>query len=185
MTLQAYLDNIQAKTGKTPQDFLVLAEEKGLLREGVKTGEIVKWLKEDYGLGQGHAMAIVLTIQDATQPRLSKDEQIAKLFKGEKARWRAPYDDLFAKISQFGSDVTIAPTNTYISLLRKGKKFAIVAVTADRLDIGIKLKGADTTERFAAAGTWNAMVTHRLQVTDSEQIDAEVFDWLKRAYQAA
>ncbi len=63
MTLKAYLDNIQTQTGKTPQDFLVLAEEKGLLKQGVKTGQIVSWLKEDFGLGQGHAMAIVLTLR--------------------------------------------------------------------------------------------------------------------------
>lgn len=47
MTLKGYLDNIEAKTGKTPKDFRVLAEKKGLLREGVKTGQIVSWLKED------------------------------------------------------------------------------------------------------------------------------------------
>ena len=41
MTLQAYLDNIQAQTGKTPKDFLALAEKKGFLREGIKTGEII------------------------------------------------------------------------------------------------------------------------------------------------
>ena len=66
MTLKAYLDNIQIKTGKTPHDFKVLAEQKGLLKEGVKTGQIVSWLKEDYGLGQGHAMAIVLTLHTMT-----------------------------------------------------------------------------------------------------------------------
>lgn len=47
MTLKAYLDNIEAKTGKTPKDFRVLAEKKGLLREAVKTEQIVSWLKED------------------------------------------------------------------------------------------------------------------------------------------
>ena len=52
MSFQAYLDNIKAKTGKTPEDFQVLAEKKGLLREGVKTGQIVAWLKEDFGLGR-------------------------------------------------------------------------------------------------------------------------------------
>jgi len=35
MSFQAYLDNIKAKTGKTHEDFKVLAEKKGLLREGV------------------------------------------------------------------------------------------------------------------------------------------------------
>lgn len=58
MTFQAYIDNIEAKTGKTPEDFRKLAEKKGLLKPGVKAMEIVNWLKKDYGLGHGHAMAI-------------------------------------------------------------------------------------------------------------------------------
>jgi hypothetical protein len=63
MSFQAYLDNIKAKSGKTADDFKKLADkkgftEKGKLKPGVKAGEIVKWLKEDFGLGHGHAMAI-------------------------------------------------------------------------------------------------------------------------------
>ncbi len=185
MTLKAYLDHIEAKTGKTPKDFLILAEQKGLLKEGVKTSEIVAWLKKDFGLGQGHAMAIVLTIQNATQPRQSKDEQVAKLFNGDKARWRKPFDDLVAKISQFGPGVSIDPTNTYISLLRNGKKFGIVQVTADRMDIGIKLKEEKTTKRFEAAGDWNSMVTHRVRIIDEKEIDADVLGWLRRAFDEA
>ncbi len=61
MSFQAYLDNIQAKTGKSPDDFRQLAEQKGFTQNGelkVKAGDIVKWLKEDFELGHGHAMAI-------------------------------------------------------------------------------------------------------------------------------
>jgi hypothetical protein len=63
MSFQAYLDNIKAKTGKGPADFIRLAEQKGFLLNGkitvgTKAGDIVKWLKEDFKLGHGHAMAI-------------------------------------------------------------------------------------------------------------------------------
>ena len=63
MSFQAYMDNIQAKTGKSPADFKKLAEQKeflkkGKLADGVKAGEIVKCLKEDYELGYGHAMSL-------------------------------------------------------------------------------------------------------------------------------
>ena len=63
MSFQAYLDNIQAKTGKSPGDFKKLAEKKGFQKSGklkpeVKAGEIVDWLKKDFKLGHGHAMAI-------------------------------------------------------------------------------------------------------------------------------
>lgn len=63
MTFQAYIDNIEKKTGKKPEDFRKAAEDKDMLEPGVKVMQIVKWLKEDYGLGRGHAMAIVLTLK--------------------------------------------------------------------------------------------------------------------------
>ncbi len=185
MSLKAYLDNIEAKTGKTPKDFLVLAEKKGLLREDVKTGQIVAWLKEDFGLGQGHAMAIVLTLKDATQPKVSKDDQVAKHFRGDKAKWRKPYDELLTQVGKFGPGVSVAPTNSYISILRQGKKFAIIQVTSEHLDIGIKLRGGETTNRFQAAGAWNSMVTHRVRIDDPEQIDAEVLARLRQAFDRA
>ncbi|MFB6340940.1 DUF4287 domain-containing protein [Saccharicrinis sp. FJH62] len=63
MSFQAYLDNIQKKTGKSPEDFKDLATQKGFLENGklksdVKAGQIVQWLKDDFKLGHGHAMAI-------------------------------------------------------------------------------------------------------------------------------
>ena len=61
MTFQAYLDNIEDKTGLTPRQFIDLATAKGF-GPGTKAGEIVTWLAEDYGLGRGHAMALVHVI---------------------------------------------------------------------------------------------------------------------------
>jgi hypothetical protein len=63
MSFQAYIDNIEAKTGKTPDDFREIAAKKGLLKPEVKAGEIVAWLKEDFELGHGHAMAIYATLK--------------------------------------------------------------------------------------------------------------------------
>jgi len=63
MSFQAYIDNIKAKTGKSPEDFKKLAEQKGFLKNGalvstVKATEITNWLKSEFALGHGHAMAI-------------------------------------------------------------------------------------------------------------------------------
>ena len=63
MSFQAYLTTIKAKTGKEAADFRKLAEEKGFTQNGeltvtTKAGDIVKWLKDDFELGHGHAMAI-------------------------------------------------------------------------------------------------------------------------------
>ena len=58
MSFQAYLDNIKEKTGKTPEDFKKIADKKGLTKPGVKAAAIIDWLKNDFDLGRGHAMAI-------------------------------------------------------------------------------------------------------------------------------
>jgi Domain of unknown function (DUF4287) len=68
MSFQTYIDNIKTKTGKTPADFKKLAEKKGFLKDGqlvktVKATEITNWLKEDFELGHGHAMAIYATFR--------------------------------------------------------------------------------------------------------------------------
>ena len=67
MSFQAYLDNIEAKTGKTPNDFIALAAERGYDDPATKAEVIVSWLKADYGLGRGHAMALVHVIRHGAQ----------------------------------------------------------------------------------------------------------------------
>lgn len=68
MSFQSYLDNIQTKTGKTPSDFEVLAQEKGFLVNGqikpeIKATQITDWLKNEFELEHGHAMAIYAYIK--------------------------------------------------------------------------------------------------------------------------
>jgi len=67
MSFQAYLDNIEAKTGLTPRQFIELAHERGLDAPGTKAGDILTWLKDDYDLGRGHGMALVHVITKGPQ----------------------------------------------------------------------------------------------------------------------
>ena len=182
MTYQAYLDNIKAKTGKTPDDFRRLAAKKRL----TKYPEIMSWLKSEFELGHGHANAIAHEIVNADAPKVTQEEAIARLFTGKKGKWRKPYDTLVTKLSKFGTDVTVGTTSTYLSLLRRGRKFGIVMPSsAERLDIGIKFKGVAPTARLEAAGTWHNMVTHRVRIIHPNEVDKEVLAWLKQAYDVA
>lgn len=83
MSFQAYIDNIKTKTGKTPDDFKKIAEKKGLLqkgqiKEGVKAGDIVAWLKEDFSLGHGHAMAIYAVFKGMKEAGDKKESKKGK-----------------------------------------------------------------------------------------------------------
>ena len=64
MSFQAYLDAIEKKIGLTPRQLIAQAEERGLGDPSVKAGQIVDWLKQDYDLGRGHAMALVHVIKN-------------------------------------------------------------------------------------------------------------------------
>ena len=73
MSFQAYLDTIKQKTGKGPEELQALADANGLseagrLRPGVKAGQVVDWLKADFDLGHGHAMAIYALLTGKKKP---------------------------------------------------------------------------------------------------------------------
>lgn len=72
MSFKAYIDNIKTKTGMAPEDFKKLAEKKGFIIDGelnpnYKATEITNWLKDEFELGHGHAMAIYATFKGKTQ----------------------------------------------------------------------------------------------------------------------
>ena len=64
MSFQAYLYTIESKTGLTPRQLLVVAHQKGLDAPSIRAAVIVDWLKSDYDLGRGHAMALVHVIKN-------------------------------------------------------------------------------------------------------------------------
>jgi len=57
MSYQAYLDAIEARTGRTPQQLLDEAKTRGYGPD-TKAPVVLAWLKEDYDVGRGHAMAL-------------------------------------------------------------------------------------------------------------------------------
>ena len=66
MSFQAYLDAVERKTGLTPRQLLKKAQENGF-DAGTKAAPIVAWLAEEYGLGRGHAVAMVHVITTGEQ----------------------------------------------------------------------------------------------------------------------
>jgi len=73
MTFQGYLDTIKAKTSKGPEDFQAMADAKGFSVDGrlkpeVKAGQIVEWLRDEFELGHGHAMAIYALLSGKKKP---------------------------------------------------------------------------------------------------------------------
>ena len=90
-----------------------------------------------------------------------------------------------SEIKKFGTDVETAPKNAYVSLRRK-KQFAILQPsTKDRLDLGLNIKGVPPSGFALAAGSWNAMCTHRIKLEDEKMLNKELFQWVRQAYDQA
>ncbi len=64
MSFQAYIDNIKAKTGKSPKDFMMLMKKKGIFARDMKASVLVSFLAKEFKLGHGHSMAIWAVFKD-------------------------------------------------------------------------------------------------------------------------
>lgn len=175
--------NLEAKSGRSLADWVKAVEASG---KG-KHGEVVAWLKTEHGLGHGYANLVAHTARGSAAATSGKgdDDLVAAQYAGGKTALRPIYDTVVAAVTKFGRDVELAPKNAYVSL-RRSKQFGLVQPsTATRVDIGLVLKGKPPTGRLEAAGSWNAMVTHRVRVERVAEVDAELVDWLREAYGAA
>ncbi|MES2418050.1 MAG: DUF5655 domain-containing protein [Bacteroidota bacterium] len=173
--------NLQKNTGKTLAEWIVILKA----REGSKHGEMVKHLKEVYGISHGFANTIVLKARGADAgSATSQDELIDKQYLGKEAL-KPIYQQLLNIIKSFGEDVELAPKNAYMSVKRK-KQFAIIQPsTKNRLDLGLHIKAIEPEGKLEKSGSFNAMCTHRIKLEKESDIDQEVIGWLKKAYEAA
>ena len=179
--LATMIANYEKNTGKPLEAWIDIARKAKL----AKHGEIVKMLKDRYGMGHGYANLVAQRVLAGDAPAPGGEDLVEAQYAGKKAPLRPLYDQLAKAVGKFGADVELAPKKTYVSL-RRSKQFALAQPsTPERLDVGINLKGAAPGGRLEASGSFNAMVSHRVRVTDSKDIDAELLGWLRAAYDQA
>jgi len=179
---QKRIANLPETTGKSLDQWRKVIAKSGL----EKHGEIVKHLKSEHGLTHGHANFIALQVRKPeADTKAATDDPAAELYSGAKAELRPIHDALMKVVNGFGDDIEVAPKKGYVSLRRKKQFGLIQPSTADRVDVGLILKGAEPTERLERSGSFNAMVTHRVRLEKKGDVDAELKRWLKEAYEAA
>lgn len=181
--LDTQLSNIQKKTGKSLSDLFVLIRKSGLS----KHSEIVTMLKSDLNLGYGDANMLVHTYKKSLEPDINAEDVIAnslsEIYSGSKEPLRPLHDTVMEKIHELG-EFNIAPKKTYLSLRRK-KQFAMVGPgTKGRLEIGLNIKNVSPTDRLTEMSP-GGMCQYKVWLTDEAEIDQELIDWLKIAYESA
>jgi hypothetical protein len=175
--------NLKDKTGKTLPQWLKITKKAKL----EKHGQIVKLLKTDHGVTHGFANLIAHhTLADGQSAGATDDSALVEAqYKGPKSELKPIYEAVVAAVRKLGNDVEVSPKKTYVSF-RRNKQFALIQPsTKTRVDLGINLKGVAPTDRLEASGSFNAMVSHRVRLTQKIDVDAAVRKWLKQAYDAS
>ena len=175
--LQTMINNLPDKTGKSLAQWQALLAQQNLS----KHGEMVKWLKSEYQVSHGYANTIVSLFRDQGE---SEADLVELQYRG-KEQLVPLYNQLISLLSGFGSDVTITPKKSTVSVIRKHQFVLIKPASKQRIDLGLKLKGVEVQGILQASGPFGSMCTHRIQLQHDAEINEEVVKWMKQAYEAS
>lgn len=173
-------ENLQKITGKNLEEWKKIALGAGFQ----KHGEMVKYLKEQHQLGHGYANFVVhkALATDAGSAD-DKSQLIENQYKG-KENLRPFYETLMADILKLGSDIEVVPKNSSVSLRRKKQFCLLEPKTKTRLEVGLNMKGVEPGGKLEGCPP-GGMCSHKIRVEKAEDIDAEVFNWIRKAYDMA
>ena len=174
---QEMIKEIERLTGRSAEAWIALLPA-GSHRER-------KAFLVEHGLSSNHAGAVLWWEKNGAAIEAGGGELIDRQYAGAKAALRPVYDRVAAAIAALGGDVVPGPRGSYVSFGRP-KQFALVQPsTRTRVDVGLRLPGAGTTERLLDAGSFGSgTITHRVALTAPEDFDAELEGWLRDAYAA-
>lgn len=174
------IKNIQARTGKSSEQLIALIKASGL----VKHSEIISMLKQDLGLGHGDANALAHLAKGAEKaPESASADPLDALYVGPKASLRVIHESLLEFLGTLGT-FEVAPKQKYVSYRRK-KQFAMIGPTTNtRVELGLNIKALPDSARLEKLPE-GQMCNYRVKITDAAQVDAELFAWIKAAYESA
>jgi predicted transport protein len=111
------------------------------------------------------------------------DELLINQYKG-KEHLKPFYDKLIAAIEGFGGEFEIQPKKTYVSLKRKKQFVVLNPASKTRFEIGFNLKGVEP-QGILEAEKPNGICSHKINLTEFNEIDKEVIDWIRAAFEKA
>jgi predicted transport protein len=177
------IENLTEKTGRSVRQWAELVRAKA--PAGSRKDRIA-WLQREHALGHGQASMVVDWVD---RPEIFQQADpaaiIASMLKG-KEPIRPILTRLTSMIEELGPDVHAEPRQTYVAFSR-GRQFAVLQPsTGTRLDVGVVLPDADETPRLRPAGSFGSgRISHRISLAHEDEIDAELTEWLRAAYELA
>lgn len=187
--VQKWVDELQAKTGRSLDEWVALARSEGPKSEKDRR----EWLKIHHKLGTNSAWWIAARVDGKESEEDSPERYLAaapkyvdEQYAGKKQALRPLYEDLLALAGRLGADVKACPCRTIVPLYRHHVFAQLKPSTNTRLDLGLALgpyKGRLPKRLVDTGGLAKKdRITHRIELKSAAEIDQEVGKWLKTAY---
>ncbi len=187
---QAILANLKDKTSRSLAEWTALLDQAG----PGPAAERRDWLKAEHGLGGTTAWMVAEASLGEGAESTDPDAYLAAapgyvdaMYAGSKADLRPIHDALAELARSLGPDVKVSPCKTIVPLYRAHVFAEIKPTTRTRVDLGLALKGAEREppERLIDTGglARKDRITHRFALTDVDQIDDEVREWMTVSYE--
>lgn len=173
--------NLEIKSGKSLDQWIKIVKKEKL----EKHGEILKYLKENHGFTHGYANLVSMKAREADAGSAESETQlVVDQYKG-KENLKPIYEKLLKEISKLGKDIKVAPKKAAVSFRRKIQFALVQPSTKTRIDLGLKIKEKELVGRLEGSGPFGTMCSHRVKISSTAEIDKEVIEWIKEAYEGA
>jgi len=188
--VQKWIADLKPKTGRSLEEWMALVNAKGPKDEKSQR----EWLRIQHKLGTNAAWWIAARVAGKEGEEDSPEKYLAaapgyveQQYAGRKTELRPIYDALLQLGKSMGADVKACPCLTIVPLYRNRVFAQIKPTTNTRVDFGLALahyKGKLPKRLVDTGGLAKKdRITHRIEITSPEQIDAELTKWLKVAYE--
>ena len=187
--MQKWVSELQKKTGHSLEEWIALVKKEGPKGEKAR----LEWLKKKHKLGTNSAWWIAERAEgkggeDETPEGYLKvaSQYVEEQYANAKEKLRPIYDELLKLGRSLGEDVKVCPCKTIVPLYREHVFAQIKPTTNSRVDLGFALahyKGKLPKRLIDTGGLAKKdRITHRIEITAANEIDAEVKKWLRTAY---
>ncbi len=178
----ASLTKLLERTGKSLEEWIEVVKQEGPPTEKERR----EWLKAQHGFTTNYAWWVAERAEGrGAAEDYHPEELVEAMFSGKKAALRPIYDELLRLGLVLGDDVKACPCQTMVPLYRSHVFAQIKPTTNTRIDLGFALGALPATGRLIDTGGYakKDRITHRIPISTIEEIDEEVKQWLRKAYE--
>lgn len=179
--MAAVVPSMKKRTGRSLEQWVAVVTDAGL--DPLDQNGVRRWLKSEHGVAQNSQWAIAdAAARSAGWQRPTVEEYIDQQYVGPKQALRPLFDRVRAIVEGFGDDVAVEGRSTYTPFVRRRQFAAVAAATRVRVDVGLRFVDPPESPRLVPAST-PGQATHRVSVTDLDEITIDVERLLRVAYE--